>query len=30
VHVPPGHAKHWQRYHNGHAVYDRHDRRYHH
>ena len=27
-HVPPGHAKHWKRYHNGHPVYYRHDGRY--
>jgi len=30
VHVPPSHVKHWQRYHNGHPVYYRHDRRDHH
>ncbi len=28
VHVPPGHAKHWQRSHYGHPVYYRHDGRY--
>ncbi len=30
VHVPPGHVKHWQRYHRGHPVYYRHDGRYDH
>ena len=30
AHVPPGHAKHWQRYHQGHPVYYRHDGRYYH
>lgn len=30
MHVPPGHAKHWQRYHQGHPVYYRHDGRYYH
>ena len=28
VHVPPGHAKQWQRSHYGHPVYYRHDGRY--
>jgi len=27
AHVPPGHAKHWQRYHHGHPAYYEHDRR---
>jgi len=30
VHVPPGHVKHWQRYHHGYPVYYRHDGRYDH
>ena len=28
AHVPPGHAKHWQRHHQGHPVYYGHDGRY--
>ena len=28
AHVPPGHAKHWQRYHHGHPAYHGHDGRY--
>lgn len=30
VHVPPGHAKHWQRYHHGQPAYYGYDRRYRH
>ncbi len=28
AHVPPGHAKHWERYQHGQPVYYRHDGRY--
>ncbi len=28
VHVPPGHAKHWNRHHHGHPAYHGHDGRY--